>query len=79
MHAQGKPRVVVIGGGFGGATCARALAAMGVAVTLVEADERYVACPFSNLVIHGSRRIDQQTFGYEGLRKAGVEIVFAAR
>ncbi|MBX9757995.1 MAG: NAD(P)/FAD-dependent oxidoreductase [Beijerinckiaceae bacterium] len=77
VHAQGKARAVVIGGGFGGATCARALAAMGVAVTLVEADDRYVACPFSNLVIHGSRGIDQQTFGYDGLRKAGVDVVFA--
>ena len=73
--AQGRPRVVVIGGGFAGATCARALAAMNVAVTLVEADERYVACPFSNLVIHGSRAIGQQTFTYEGVRKAGVEVV----
>jgi sulfide dehydrogenase [flavocytochrome c] flavoprotein subunit len=75
--AQTKPRVVVIGGGFAGATGARALAGMGVAVTLIEADQQYVACPFSNLVIHGSRDIAQQTFGFEGLRKAGVEVVFA--
>lgn len=74
---QAKARVAVIGGGFGGATCARALAGMGVSVTLIEADQRYVACPFSNLVIHGTRDIAQQTFGYEGLRKAGAEIVFA--
>ena len=72
---QAKPRVVVVGGGFGGATCARALAELGIAVTLVEAEERYVACPYSNLVIHGSRAIEQQTFGFEGLRKAGVEVV----
>ncbi len=75
--AQAKPRVVVIGGGFAGATSARALAGMGVSVTLIEADQRYVACPFSNLVIHGSRDIAQQTFGFEGLRKAGVDVVFA--
>lgn len=73
--AQAKPRVVVVGGGFGGASCARALAERGVAVTLVEADARYVACPFSNLVIHGSRGLDQQTFGFDGLRKVGVEVV----
>lgn len=72
---QAKPRVVVVGGGFGGATCARALSELGIAVTLVEAEERYVACPYSNLVIHGSRAIEQQTFGFEGLRKAGVEVV----
>lgn len=75
--AQGKPRVVVLGGGFAGATCARALAGLGMSVTLIEADERYVACPFSNLVIHGSRDIAQQTFGFEALRKAGVDVVFA--
>ena len=75
--AQAKPRVVVVGGGFAGATCARSLAAMGVSVTLIEADQRYVACPFSNLVIHGSRDIAQQTFGYDALRKAGVDVVFA--
>lgn len=75
--AQARPRVVVLGGGFAGATCARALAGMGVSVTLIEADERYVACPFSNLVIHGSRDIAQQTFGFDALRKAGVDVVFA--
>lgn len=75
--AQAKARVTVIGGGFAGATCARALAQMGVAVTLIEADQRYVACPYSNLVIHGSREIAQQTFGYDGLRAAGVSVVFA--
>ncbi len=73
--AQTKPRVIVIGGGFGGASCARALHAGGMAVTLIEADARYVACPFSNLVIHGSRDIGLQTFGYEGLRKSGIDIV----
>lgn len=73
--AQARPRVIVVGGGFAGATCARSLASLGVDVTLVEADERYVACPFSNLVIHGSRTIEQQTFGYEGVRKAGVNVL----
>lgn len=75
--AQAKARVVIVGGGFAGATCARSLAGMGVVVTLVEADQRYVACPYSNLVIHGSRDIAQQTFGYERLRDAGVNVVFA--
>ncbi len=77
VFAQAKPRVAVVGGGFAGATCARSLAAMGVAVTLIEADQRYVACPFSNLVLHGSRDIGQQTFGFESVRKAGVDVVFA--
>lgn len=75
--AQTKPRVVVIGGGFAGATCARALQAQGVATTLIEPQAQYVACPFSNLVIHGSRDIAAQTFSYDGLRQAGVELIAA--
>ncbi len=54
--AQGAPaRVVVVGGGFAGATCARALrqADPRIAVTLVEANATFTACPFSNAVIAG--------------------------
>ena len=47
------PRVVVVGGGFAGATAARALARGRLAVTLVERDRHYVACPFSNVVDRG--------------------------
>lgn len=75
--AQAKPHVVVIGGGFGGATVARYLHRAGVAVTLVEASPDYVACPFSNLVIHGSRPISAQTFGYDALKREGIEVVIA--
>ena len=71
---QVKPKAVVIGGGFGGATCARYLNRMGVAVTLVEPNAIYTACPFSNLVIHGSRDLAAQQFGYEALKREGVVI-----
>jgi sulfide dehydrogenase [flavocytochrome c] flavoprotein subunit len=77
LLAWHRPRAVIVGGGFAGATCARSLASAGIAVTMVEADERYVACPFSNLVLHGSRGIGDQTFGFEGLRKAGIDVVIA--
>ncbi len=63
--AQGAaPRVVVVGGGFAGASCARALrqAAPRVAVTLVEASPTFTACPFSNAVIGGLRELDAQQF-----------------
>ncbi len=74
--AQGAgPRVVVVGGGFAGATAARALRAAGLATTLVEPRERYVACPFSNLVIAGLRPMEAQVFDYEGVRRAGVTLV----
>ncbi len=75
VSAQTRARVVVIGGGFGGASCARALNRLGLAVTLVEESAAYVACPFSNLVLHGSRDIAAQRFGYDTIRREGVEVV----
>jgi sulfide dehydrogenase [flavocytochrome c] flavoprotein chain len=75
--AQRRARVVVIGGGFAGATCARELqrGEAGAAVTLVEADPIYTACPFSNSVVAGLRAITAQRFGYETLRTEGITIV----
>lgn len=73
--AQSAPRVVVIGGGFAGATAARRLAASGVAATLVEPSAAYVACPFSNLVIAGLRELDAQRFDYAAVARAGVTVV----
>lgn len=69
-----KGRVVVVGGGFGGATAARALHAADLAVTLVEPAEHYIACPMSNAVIAGLRPMDLQVFGYEGLARAGLTL-----
>lgn len=71
--------VVVIGGGFGGATAARYLRqfAPHVQVTLVEPAERFYTCPFSNLYLAGLRSWDSIGHGYDGLRKAGVNVVHA--
>lgn len=78
--AQGVPRVVVIGGGFAGASCARALkkANARLAVSLVEANAVYTAPPMSNAVIAGLRELKLQQFGYDGLRSAGVEVAISA-
>jgi NADPH-dependent 2,4-dienoyl-CoA reductase/sulfur reductase-like enzyme len=68
--AQGAGgRVVVVGGGFGGATCARFIRRIDprIAVTLVEASPTFAACPFSNLVIVGLRELKAQEFGYDKL------------
>jgi sulfide dehydrogenase [flavocytochrome c] flavoprotein chain len=74
-RGQGRAApVVVIGGGFGGATAARALAGSGHAVTLVEREATYLACPFSNAVLIGLRDLDRQRFGFDGLIRAGVEL-----
>ncbi len=78
--AQAVGRVVVVGGGFAGATCARALrrSTPRLDVTLVEPNATFTACPFSNSVIGGLREIRDQRFGYQGLRAEGISVVHAA-
>ncbi len=68
-RSQAKARVVVIGGGVGGATVARYLAAgsEAIAVTLVEPKRRYITCFFSNLYLAGLRSLDSLSHGYETL------------
>ena len=72
--AQGAGRVVVVGGGFAGATCARALKKLDakLTVTLVEPNATCTACPFSNGVIGGLRELRQQQFGYDAVKRDGV-------
>src|SRR5215472_13320684 len=72
--AQAKARVVVLGGGFAGASCARALhrADPLFNVTLVEPKPTFTACPFSNSVIAGLRDIAEQHFGYDAIRSEGI-------
>ena len=63
-------RVVVIGGGYGGATCAKYIRKWSnntIAVTLVERGEKFISCPLSNLVLGGSKEISDLTVGYENL------------
>ncbi len=76
-RAQGTARVVVVGGGFAGATAARALAQAGHQVTMIEADAQYVSCPFSNPVVAGMREMDGQQFGWDKVAAAGVKRVQA--
>ncbi len=78
--AQAAARVVVIGGGFGGASCARALRRLDakLQVTLVEQSKNFVACPFSNEVIAGLREIEAQQFGYDKIAAEGVTVIAQA-
>jgi NADPH-dependent 2,4-dienoyl-CoA reductase/sulfur reductase-like enzyme len=72
-------KVVVIGGGYGGATAAKYLRLWsdgGIDVTLVEPNRQFVSCPISNLVLGGSKTLADITVGYDGLRKHGVNVVF---
>jgi len=78
--AQGSPRVVVIGGGFAGATCARQLKRLDrkIQVTLVETTPTFVACPFSNAVIAGFRELSLQRFTYEKVAADGIALAVAS-
>jgi sulfide dehydrogenase [flavocytochrome c] flavoprotein subunit len=81
VRAQGAAgRVVVVGGGFAGATCARMLKRIEprLSVALVEANPQFTACPFSNGVIAGLRDLADQQFGYDKVAQDGVELSFVA-
>jgi NADPH-dependent 2,4-dienoyl-CoA reductase/sulfur reductase-like enzyme len=79
-YARSAARVVVIGGGFGGASCARALRKVDskLQVTLVEPNRIFTACPFSNEVIAGLRDIKGQQFGYDKIAADGVTVIAQA-
>ena len=79
-RGQGTAKVVVIGGGFGGATCARVLKKLApdIAVTLVEPAKTYTACPGSSEVVVGARELSRQQFGYDAIGRAGVTVAATA-
>jgi sulfide dehydrogenase [flavocytochrome c] flavoprotein chain len=72
--AQAEPAVVVVGGGFAGASVARTLKKLDprLPVTLVEASRLFTACPFSNSVIAGMRDLSAQQFSYEKVVTDGI-------
>jgi sulfide dehydrogenase [flavocytochrome c] flavoprotein subunit len=74
-----RARVVVIGGGYGGATAAkyvRLLSDHRIDVVLIEPNEFFISCPLSNLVLGGSRQLAELTVPYSGLaRPHGVTLV----
>ena len=78
INAKGA-KVVVIGGGYGGTTAAkyvRKFSNYTADVTLIEPDQNFISCPLSNLVIGGSKKMEDITVSYEGLRKNhGVNLV----
>ncbi|WP_407176065.1 FCSD flavin-binding domain-containing protein [Bradyrhizobium sp. STM 3562] len=79
-HAQPAARIIVVGGGFGGAACARALKRIDakLEVTLIEPNKTFTACPFSNEVIAGLRNIEAQQFGYGKIVAGGINVVAQA-
>jgi NADPH-dependent 2,4-dienoyl-CoA reductase/sulfur reductase-like enzyme len=79
IRAQSAPRVVIVGGGFAGASCARALRDTDskLAITLVETQRTYTAPPLSNGVLGGIRDLAQQQFGYDKIAAAGITVATA--
>jgi sulfite dehydrogenase len=71
--------VVVVGGGYGGATVAKYLRMWsegGVQVTLIERNPTFISCPISNLVIGGQKVMEDITVSYDGLKnKWGVRVI----
>jgi len=75
---HGKPRVVVVGGGAGGATAARYIAKDSkgeIDVTLIEPTRMYYTCFFSNLYLGGVKEIDDLGHSYGNLAAGGVNVV----
>jgi len=78
VRAQATPRVVVIGGGAGGATAARYIAKDSkgdIEVTLIEPTRTYYTCFFSNLYLGGFKELDEIGHSYGGLAANGVNVV----
>lgn len=67
---RSKARVIIIGAGFGGATCARYLRKLddSLNITLIDTNAEYISCPFSNLVLAGIRGMHDLTFRYDTLQ-----------
>lgn len=76
--ARASGKVVVIGGGFGGATAAKyiKLWAPEIDVTLIEPNQNFISCPFSNRVLGGNLSLDRLTRSYDRLqRDRGVRLI----
>jgi len=78
--AQGKPKVVIIGGGPGGGTAARYIAKESngaIDVTFIEPQKTFTTCFFSNLYVGGFRDYKSLTHNYDKVKKSGVKVVHA--
>ena len=75
--APAKARVVIVGGGFGGATAAKYIRHWdpSIDVVLIERDADFVSCPISNLVLGGFSGMQDITQSRDGLRRLGVQVV----
>jgi sulfide dehydrogenase [flavocytochrome c] flavoprotein subunit len=77
VRAQTQARLLIVGGGFGGASAANFARRTypWLDVTLVEPQTRFVTCPYRNLVLAGKKTIGEISHSYDGLRARGVRVV----
>ena len=79
LGGAAQPKVVVVGGGYGGATVARYLRLWShgsIAVTLIEPNPSFISCPLSNLVLGGSMQLADITISYDALQsRHGVQVI----
>ena len=79
IGTSSKARVVVVGGGYAGATCAKYVRKWSdnkIDVTLVERNDKFVSCPLSNLVLGGSKDLSDLTVSYDNLsRRHGITVL----
>ena len=78
VSTKSVPRVVIVGGGFGGATAAKYIRMWGsdIEVVMIERNPSFISCPMSNLVLGGSKSLDALTTGYTALQsKYGVKLI----
>lgn len=78
LSAQGRPRVVIVGGGAGGVTAARYIARDGAGaldVTLIEPSRTYHTCFFSNLYLGGFRDFESLGHTYGTVASEGINVI----
>lgn len=67
-----KPRVVIIGGGYAGLTVAKYLriwSNAGIETVVIEPNPHFISCPLSNLVLGGSKQLEELSFSYSAVKK----------
>lgn len=77
LKAQTAGRLVVVGGGFGGASATRfaRIRHPNIDVTLIEPQEAFITCPYGNLLLGGQRTLPQIAHSYDRLKARGVKVV----
>lgn len=73
IHSSGnKPRVIIIGGGYAGSAVAKYLriwSNAGIETVVIEPNPYFISCPLSNLVLGGSKQLDDLSFSYDALKR----------